>query len=216
MNLKDRKDLAMEIELHSRLMLADIDTFVWLKMDQKSLYDSTAKQLGIGGGNFLSVLGLFSILDYLAQIYTVLRLGNIPKKRKGVIQPETEQFERVCKLLSDSVGNWRLTKSQIRKSWDFFRNEITHRAYPKSIIFTVTFGDIRNFTEFSNVDLLKLSPEASPFGFDSNGKPFCLVEVFNLNIKKIIIWLSNEIENNLIYTQINIDNVANWILNTQE
>jgi len=206
------KELGNYIESHVSLLLADIETFIWLKLDKKDDYDSASNKYGIGGGNFLSVIGLFSILDFLSQIYTIARLGKIPKKKKNVIVPESNQTERVWKLLYDSTSCWGISEVQFQKCWRSYRNPLVHNSFPKSPIFAVKFQDVNSYETFIGLDSSKLK-QNSPFGFDDNGTPICFVELLYLSTYQITLWVSDEIRKDT-FSQLQVANIEKWFSKT--
>src|SRR3989344_9596922 len=73
----EREEINKFLNNHPRMLLNDVDSFVFLRTNESR----KIKGLGLGGGNFLSLLGHFAVLNLLAKVYKILTSGNRPRRR---------------------------------------------------------------------------------------------------------------------------------------
>lgn len=154
---RNREKIKRDIN-DSLIMLNDIRSFQFLRSGkgQKIL-----NKYFLGGGNLLSAIGLFAILNYLSKIHFVLRKGTyvdnchrketIKVKRENITCSkyikiprlgevnETEAFVLLIKTFPKDVGLPQNDERIIKKVWNDWRNYLSHMAkLPKGNI-AITF-----------------------------------------------------------------------------
>lgn len=172
------------IEQDTDLLLNDIKTFIYLRSE---LYTNYVDQTyGIGGGNFLMLVGLFSTLFYMAKCYAIIKdrqdlivnheslLSRILIKL-GIHQlqwgPHRVIDRKALKFLLKDYSDWNLSKKQFNQIMDLYRNSLAHMGLPKLPVSTI---DFRKKTPFNNA-VETLDKWGKPFDIDHHSK--CITSI---------------------------------------
>jgi len=143
------KDYTIKHIDSSLIMLNDVNSFIFLR-SKNGL--SLLKQHNLGGGNLLSVLGQFTILNFLAKVHYLLEKGKgiyiTPEKRERILKIKREANAKFKKyIFVPRLGDVNETeafvslvlnypadlgipkkKETIEKVWKDIRNKISHIA----------------------------------------------------------------------------------------
>lgn len=223
-----QEQLIFHIQLRVNMIIADTNTFIWLRHDHP---EELEKNMNIGGGNLLMVLGLFSALSFLAKIYRILRKGNscivsnVEVKKlndfikkypeiKKLIQPQVagqvrDEESAFVKLIKGSGSNFGLSGEALRYNWKSFRNSLVHLATVHPGDSAVTFlASGENLKQF----MKHLRKRKHPvFARNQHGSR-CYPDILNIEVEYIRNWLVGEIESNKFSSK-NIEAAFNWIQN---
>jgi len=133
-----QRGLIDEVQKRTELIVNDIRSFSYSKI--KKANDSRSYINKIGGGNFLCALGIFSVLNLLAKINSILNGKRYENKNKkwGIYDDDGKKIvsEKECfvELYSDTTSliKWGLkNKKDARDFWDNYRNSLSHVTVPK-------------------------------------------------------------------------------------
>ena len=116
-----QRGLIDEVQKRTELIVNDIRSFSYSKI--KKANDSRSYINKIGGGNFLCALGIFSVLNLLAKINSILNGKKIVNEKECFVE-----------LYSDTTSliKWGLkNKEDARDFWDNYRNNLSHVTVPK-------------------------------------------------------------------------------------
>lgn len=114
------------------MVINDVKTFQWIRLYHPEMLEKE----GLGGGNILSIMGLFSVLNYFSKVYKILKSGKLPRRQipadinrltKKLYFVEDQAFLRLLKdcptKLVDSDKD-----DDLRSIWNIFRNQLAHTA----------------------------------------------------------------------------------------
>lgn len=234
MNDVDRIELKKIVETRT-WMVNDARLFTWAKCAGRL---KEMEKLGIGGGNFLVTLGLFSILNFLSKVYYLLQsdaalwtkeevedikkaLKNCPDT-KGASPPfvgspkrsEMDCFIKFALALEFPLfsGVKDLSKAEQTeryiKIWGSYRNKLAHMAMPDQAAISIDFAD-REYEGINGVaELLDGNTESA---FVKDGDRYAVyTDLFARDIEKWVGWLKLEIDNQK-FSDERIIATLNWI-----
>lgn len=230
-----REELKKAIEERT-WMVNDARLFTWAKCEGRQ---KIIEKLKIGGGNFLTVLGLFSVLNFLAKTYFLLHDGsgiwtieevrqisqelNKSPETKGAVPPPVgspKQSEAECfvkfaldlefPLFQDSKQLSTTEQRELyEKIWRSYRNKLAHMAMPAHAAITLDFGN-RNYEGIDGVaELLDNNTEPA---FVKQGANYAVYpDLFIRDIKKWIGWLNQQIDDPDKFPDEQIQATLDWI-----
>lgn len=205
--MKIREELAEIIQNRTHSLIADANAFIWLRAEQ-----GTVLQDGrIGGGNFLMALGLFSIINFLGKVYSLLEDPSI-----AITQEEVEEAKQLVKSvdglkankafelkrvgqINETTSSLKLfaecpyldsgfSEDELRRVWDGVRNNLSHMIVPYNGITIVVRAGGGKF------DAARSDLEIQPaFRKMADGRMHCDVDALSLRIEQVAEWLSKKI-----------------------
>ncbi len=146
--------LIEKIEKDTNYILNDVKTFIYVRSELKDKYDTQA--YGIGGGNFLMLVGLFSVLFYLAKCNAVLRdnksllsgtslIYRILHLREQVWSLQRIVDRKALRELLKQHSDLELSKKQFNQLMDSYRNHLAHLGLPRLPINTLSYSKNKSF-----------------------------------------------------------------------
>lgn len=169
------------------MMLNDVNSFIFLR-SKTGL--ATLQQYKLGGGNHLSLIGQFAILNFIAKIHFVLNKGSRAyigsdkvteiKELKKSAPSNVKKYIRVPRLgeineksafvllvfeYPKDIGLPKV-RDKIEKVWDDLRNKISHLA-------TIEVDNIAIALEYPAIEFLQISEEAKKWTL---AKPFIIID----------------------------------------
>ena len=138
---------------------------------------------GIGGGNIVAALSLFTILNFLGKSYYCIKRPDKFDKTTGEVN-ETETFVQFYKyLLSQDVDLGLPTDGVVLELvWKGFRNFLAHLMIPEAGKASLTF----QFDEINNgtiAELLDMARTHKPFEHDGSNRNW------RVNCDTLLAWL---------------------------
>lgn len=230
-----REEFKKYLENRINGFMNDIRTYTWLKNEEKETYVKGVEKYGVGGGNFVGTLGLFCVLDFMGQVYSILRKGQVFKKGekewdtllkkdpiihdfyKRLIEDRviTEDWTDLNhnnafkKLIKDSQVITGLQEEQINKIWDDYRNSLTHMIFPKRPIVSVL---TEQKIDLDMYELIIKLINSSSFSFDEQNEESCELEPLYKDVEKIKIWLLNKILDENQTSEKDLRELLFWLL----
>lgn len=107
----------------------DCRTFLWARLEHPESIDDDPS-LELGGGNLLMASGLFATLGYLATIYVLLTGKEERSSRNDKEIIASDAFVDLMKDCPIKLGLNGLNEIELKKFWDRWRNQLTHRLVP--------------------------------------------------------------------------------------
>jgi hypothetical protein len=124
-------DLKNEIMERVRLFSGDCRTFWRVRLQQNKWFH----RWGLGGGNFVMALAMFSALNFLAKAYALIFRPNAFTKKNGELRcNETDAFNWLIKALHQDGIDLGIPDSEATAVWRTFRNKLAHVAKPGSFV----------------------------------------------------------------------------------
>lgn len=117
------RDKISNILRHSEMLLGDCETFLYFRLDVAS------NPCGVGGGNWLQVLGNMAVMNLLAKINLINHIDESKHlSEEGCLVSERSAFAH---LVNDKPRTILLnieneSVAEIKKIWDNFRNRLSH------------------------------------------------------------------------------------------
>jgi len=223
-----KKESVIQHIQHAKSLVFDSNTFLKVRVE-RTFYIGE----GLGGGNLLIALGLFSALSYLAKMYVLLsgywKIPNLEEiqdakevyrqmdkntqqyffvKRQDQVN-ETDAFKR---LLSDPncPQNFGIDETDYPKVYSDIRNHLSHRILPNHGYVVVTFQTNEN-EELAYGEVMQRIKESNKPVFEKNGNSVnCFVDLLGRDVEKISDWLIWEI-NAGKFPEENIDEAYKWL-----
>lgn len=172
---------------NSLMMLNDVNSFIFLR-SKKGL--PILNEYKLGGGNHLSLIGQFAMLNFISKINFVLNKG-------GSVYIGSDKIENVRKIRKDTPANLRKyiripkpgemnekdafvflifkypidlgipkQKEKIEKVWDDLRNKISHLA-------TIEADNVAVAVRYPTIEYLQIFKEAKKWTL---AKPFTIIK----------------------------------------
>jgi len=184
------KDFISKYIKNSLMMLSDVNSFIFLR-SKTGL--PILKEYKLGGGNHLSLIGQFAILNFISKIHLVLNIGREAYvgsekviKIKGIKKSapsEIKKYVRVPKIgeinekqafvllvikYPKDIGIPKI-KDKIEKIWDDIRNKISHLA-------TIEVDNIAVTLHYPTIEYRQIFEEAKEWTL---AKPFVVISPAN-------------------------------------
>lgn len=190
-------------------IIHDIKTFQWLRWNQSEIFEKEK----LGGGNILSLLGLFPVLNYFSKVYKILQSGKLPTRDinadKKLFFTEEQAFKRLFKDYPQELIQPKQDDVSLTKVWKIFRNTLTHTAQlPVGNQALVLVHDAKNIPE----DLLKKYIDRSKdksFTLVSEHGFICFVDKFISDVEAIRDWIIEDMDSR--FKPENLEIANNWI-----
>lgn len=188
-------------------IIHDVQTFQWLRFNDHNIFDRE----DLGGGNMLSIIGLFSVINYFSKVYKILESGKLPKKEENEnskkVFVEDQAFKRLVKDFNERIVGPVQDNEALTKVWQIFRNSLSHMAqiYPGSQAL-VLFNEDK-----LPQDVLKNSikkSEDTPFIRTENGF-ICFVDKLIEYSESVCGWILNDMDSR--FKKENIILANKWI-----
>lgn len=218
-------------------MIDDARVFTWAKSGSRR---QEVERLGLGGGNFLATLGLFSVLNFLSKTYYLLhddaerwtkeeveRVRKAIKKypeARGAVAPfvgspkisEKECFVRFALALDFPLfaAGRELTTKEERQCyediWNYYRDKLAHMAMPNSAVVAIHFEQHRQYEGVDGVANL-LDGNTDPAFVRQGDRYVVYPDLFARDIKKWVEWLNYRIQDPRIVRVERVLETLNWI-----
>ncbi len=189
-------------------IINDIKTFQYLRWNKPGLIEREK----LGGGNILSILGLFSVLNYLGKIYKTLQSGKIHTRETNADDKKYFTEEQAFKRLNmDCPFDIVNPKNDINLTniWKIFRNTLAHTAQiPQGNQALVLIQDAHNIPPDLPKKLIKESPDKA-FTQISTDCFVCVVDRLILDVEDILGWVVDNLDKK--FEEDNIGIASKWI-----
>jgi hypothetical protein len=178
-------------------IIADANTFKWLRTQQYDLIESNH----LGGGNVLSLIGLFSVLNYYAKIYKILISGKLPKSNKNINPEEAKNYfneEDAFKRLLFNYPTKLITPQQDNDTatliWRTYRDSLSHTAHilpgNQALVLVMKAKNIPKDT----IESFIKNSKASSFTIFESKATLCYVDKLISDVEGIRDWIINQLE----------------------
>ncbi len=188
-------------------IIHDVQTFQWIRFKNPKTFEKE----NLGGGNILSIIGLFSVINYYSKVYKILQSGKLPKegcndKRKNVFVEE-QAFKRLASDYKERIVNPTQDDPSLTSVWKIFRNALSHMAqiYPGNQALVLF-----NNTNISQEELRKSIANSQDAPFTQVGNGFiCFVDKFISYTEGLRDWIISNMDKG--FKQENIKIANTWI-----
>jgi len=198
-----KQKLIQEVQQRTEFIVNDIHSFIYSKIMQTD--DNRSYIHTIGGGNFLCTIGIFSVLNLLAKVNSILNGKKYENKNgKWDIYDKNNKkvTERKCFVElyenTKSLIRWGLKdKVETESFWNKYRNSLSHVTVPKDGVAAYDPKQLKG-TDFDTLIISIKQDNRDIYGLngiDANGRQ-CLaiaVELFNEKLLIIYEFLKNKI-----------------------
>lgn len=208
------KTLGLNIQDRLFAMIHDCETFIYLQLEKQREYNNASHSLGIGGGNFLIALGLFSAIDFIAvcnYVYKYGYLGRQDKREKYkklnkeqevkdakkvlrdnylILEKSLNTTSAFTKLIESAFPEWNLSEEVLTNFWDNYRHALVHLSVPRMRI-------VLNTSKYNNYEDYINEPDKKkcPIIIAGDSSNWIVLDALALlhNVKYLIGWLQKEI-----------------------
>lgn len=198
------------------LMLNDVDTFLLMRSEFIKNFEEFEISHGIGGGNFLSLIGQFAIINFLSKIYCILKKG----ESAFISQKQIDEWKELKdKLKKKEPGFWE----EIKKYYEKNKPRLGEMNESEAFVLFINDCPVKILANKKDTEKIwkyfrnKISHLALPKGKVATTKFYkysfleakesvkksneaaikdniCDVDLLNYRIKEAIEWLENEID----------------------
>lgn len=217
-NLEELKnELVREIKLRVNFIINDNRAFIYSKIQQATLSQNFIHP--IGGGNFLMTQGVFSVLNLLSKINSVLSGSDLwTKLEKKELEEALKKFKKtypkyiklsltifpnqIKKTEKDcfvdfyndtkNIVSWGIKdKEYANNFWRDFRNKLAHIALPHQPVAAYSPEQLKkiNFDNFINFLKIKNENIIGLNGKDENGNDIVALSIELLSEKLLDLYL---------------------------
>lgn len=192
-------------------IIHDVKTFQWLRWNMPNIF----KEKDLGGGNILSILGLFPVLNYLSKVYKILESGKLPSLKQDsdpkLYFTEEQAFLRLLKDYPNKLVHPIQNDTNVKVIWKIFRNSLTHIAQiSEGNQALVLVQEAKNIPDDLIKNYIKQSIEKSFTSVNEHGF-VCFVDKFISDVEEIRDWIINYADADS--SKENVDLALNWIKN---
>jgi hypothetical protein len=189
---KEAKEISENLKTQPSWIVHDVQTFQWLRFNNPEIFDREK----LGGGNILSIIGLFSVINYYSKVYKILQSGKLPKKDKEVASKtvfvEDQAFKTLVQDFEEKIVSPEQNDESLTKIWKIFRNSLSHMAqiYPGNQA-VVLFNTAKIPHDILRKSIKK--SEDTPFIQVGNGY-ICFVDKLISYTESIREWILNDMD----------------------
>lgn len=204
----NREELKKYITEFIQYIIQDCKSFIYIRLNQ--IDDYRNHNFGIGGGNILMALGLFSTLGYLSKIFVILSKDNYKKNKWGDIN-ETEAFLNLMNITPHDLGFKKIGDDNIRKQWRRWRHKLVHLTVPQG---QIQACDAEHQPILKNqyqcyLEQLKNLRNKNSFNLIPNFELFSVdIDKLVTDVEKISLWVIDQIK---CCRQERVDEAVHWI-----
>lgn len=197
-----KQELIQKVQQRTEFIVNDIHSFIYSKIKQAD--DNRSYINAIGGGNFLCTLGIFSVLNLLAKINSILN-GKECKKvnsRCDIYSKDKKVTEKDCfvELYKDtkSLIKWGLKdKEEVKSFWNNYRNSLSHITVPQDGVAAYSPKQLKGI-DFDTLIIALKQDNRDIYGLNgiNDNQQKCLaiaVEVFNEKLTTISDFIKNKL-----------------------
>ncbi|MDD5016407.1 MAG: hypothetical protein PHW73_15185 [Atribacterota bacterium] len=201
-----KEQICDELKKKTDFILGDVKTYIWVKSSVSYKYSEYAGKYHLGGGNFLIVQGLFSIINYLCKINFILQKGT---SAYDIVTKESNYDEKSAfEVLIRKSNIWKINdQGTLQAIWDYYRNSLTHLSYPKKSVSALNSRKNCRYLRLLE-DIRSLNQK--PFIIENGIIKDCLAELLFRDVEKLIEWLCNEIKSTR-YPDDHIEVMKQWM-----
>lgn len=205
----EAEEIKSNLDSQPSWIIHDIKTFQWLRWNNPGLIEKES----LGGGNILSLLGLFSVINYLAKVYKILESGKQPtrdpNKDKKLFFTEEQAFKRLAMDYPDEIIQPIQSDANLTKVWTIFRNVLSHTAQiPAGNQALVLIQGATNIPPDILQKYIKESRDKS-FTLVSDDGFVCFVDRLVSDVEGMRDWIAQDIDST--FQNKNIKLASEWI-----
>ena len=189
-------------------IIGDTKTFQHLRLYEPELIEKEK----LGGGNILTIIGLFAVINYFSKVYKILQSGKLPKENpygKGNYFTEKEAFITLANDFPNSIIEDKQDEITLNKLWQTFRCDLSHIAQIKlGNRVLVLVGDQKNIPKDIVQKFVK-NNSTKPFRLINDDGFVCMVDKLITDVESMLDWIITDIDTR--FPKANIELTNNWI-----